>query len=347
MMQPGDFGFGSPLRGSLDAAAGAPASPRPSGRTIPARTRSAIDRIRGFFTRKASAATATPASADLASMLSGFSMEVMPRTLARCTDFEARVPAGTRVYVAHIDGTDIGDMVAAAARISGAGLAAMPHVPARSLTDRAMLEDWLKRYRDAGAKEALVLAGGVDQPRGAFHSSMQLLETGLFDKHGFTRLHVAGHPEGNRDIDTDGSDENLMQALRWKQAFRERTNADMAIVTQFTFDLAPVTAWAERLTREGVDLPIHLGIAGPAKLQTMIKFALSCGVGPSVRVLQRRAADITNLLLPYEPTEMLHDLAVHKRQNPDSLVRQVHFFPFGGIAETLDYARTQAAPGRA
>ena len=116
----------------------------------------------------------------------------------------------------------------------------MPHFPARIIRDEAMLGDWIARYQgEAGVSQALLLAGGVADPLGAFHSSMQLLETGLFDKAGFARLHVAGHPEGNRDIDPDGGDRAVMDALRWKQAFSERTDAKMAIATQFAFEAAP------------------------------------------------------------------------------------------------------------
>ena len=167
---------------------------------------------------------------------------------AKVEDPAALLPAGTRVYIAHIDGTPIEDMVAAARRLAEAGFTVMPHFPARIIADVATLEDWIARYQgEAGVHEALLLAGGVSQPAGEFHSSMQLAETGLFDRAGFTRLHVAGHPEGNRDIDTDGGERIVMDALRWKQAFAERTDAEMAIVTQFAFEADPVIAWAERL----------------------------------------------------------------------------------------------------
>ena len=79
-------------------------------------------------------------------------------------------------------------------------------------------------YADVGVRQALVLAGGITTPRGAYSHSMQLLETGLFDTYGFTDLHVAGHPEGNRDIDPAG-EPTLMAALRWKNDFQSRTDA--------------------------------------------------------------------------------------------------------------------------
>lgn len=254
----------------------------------------------------------------------------MPRTAEKVESFRDILPAGTRVYIAHIDGTPIEDMVATAKRLNAEGFPVMPHFPARIIKDKATLLDWVARYKgEADVKQGLLLAGGVAQPVGDFHTSMQLLESGAFD--GFTRLHVAGHPEGNKDIDPDGSDRMVMEAARWKSAFAERTDAKMAMATQFCFEADPVIAWVDRLKAEGVKLPVHIGVAGPAKLQTLIKFAIACGVGPSLRVLQKRAMDVTKLLLPYEPTEFVAALAAHKAKNPEFGIESVHFFPLGGI----------------
>ena len=281
----------------------------------------------------------TPVNPDVEALLQDYSIEVMPRTAAKVENFRDLLPEGTRVYIAHIDGTPIEEMVETAARLADDGYEVMPHFPARIIKDAATLEDWINRYQcEAGVKQALLLAGGVEKPVGDFHSSMQLLETGLFDKAGFTNLHVAGHPEGNKDIDPDGSDKMVMEALRWKQQFNERTDADIALATQFCFDAKPIITWANRLSAEGITLPIHIGIAGPAKLQTLIKFAIACGVGPSLKVLQKRAMDVTKLLLPYEPTDVLAELAAHKAANPDFNITKVHFFPLGGIKTNANWA---------
>jgi methylenetetrahydrofolate reductase (NADPH) len=268
-------------------------------------------------------------SGDIEAFLTGYSIEVMPRTAEKIEDFRTLLPSGTRVYIAHIDGTPIEDMVATAKRIVEEGYTVMPHFPARIIKDKQTLTDWVGRYKDVGVHQGLLLAGGVAEPVGDFHSSMQLLESGAFE--GFDRLHVAGHPEGNKDIDADGSDRMVMEAARWKSAFSERTDAQMAMATQFCFDAAPVIDWVNRLQAEGIKLPVHIGVAGPAKLQTLIKFAIACGVGPSLKVLQKRAMDVTKLLLPYEPTDVVAALAAHKAANPGFGIEQVHFFPLGGI----------------
>ncbi|MDQ7070669.1 MAG: methylenetetrahydrofolate reductase [Rhodobacterales bacterium] len=283
--------------------------------------------------------TPTTVNPQVAALLQDYSIEVMPRTAAKVENFRDLLPAGTRVYVAHLEGTPIEDMVATAKRLNDDGFAVMPHFPARIIKDKATLADWIARYSgEADVKQALLLAGGVSEPEGDFDSSMQLMETGLFDAAGFTRLHVAGHPEGNRDIDPDGGSQLVDEALRWKQDFSNRTDADMALATQFAFDAKPIIKWADDLAAAGITLPIHIGIAGPANLQTLIKFAIACGVGPSLKVLQKRAMDVTKLLLPYQPTDVVAELAAHKAANPDFNITHVHFFPLGGIKTNANWA---------
>ena len=277
-----------------------------------------------------------PANGRVAALLEGCSIEVMPRTAAKVGDFRALLPEGTRVYIAHIEGTPIEDMVGTAVRLRDEGFEPMPHFPARIIRDVAQLNDWVARYKgEAGVNQGLLLGGGVSQPVGELHCTMQMIESGAFSD--FTRLHVAGHPEGNRDIDPRGGDAEVMAALKLKQDFANRTDADMAIATQFAFEAGPVVAWAERLAAEGIAMPVHLGVAGPAKLQTLLKFAIACGVGPSLRVLQKRARDVTKLLLPFEPTDLLSDLAEARAQGRAPNIEAIHVFPLGGIAASATY----------
>ena len=271
-------------------------------------------------------------SDHLKEFLTDFSIEVMPRTAAKIESFKEILPKNTRVYIAHIEGVPIDEMVQTAKRISSEGFNVMPHFPARIIKDKSTLEEWINIYQgEAGINQALLLAGGVNKPHGVFESSMQLVETELFEKYNFKNLHFAGHPEGNKDIDNDSSNKNVDDALQWKQKFNERSDIDIAITTQFCFEAEPVIEWANSLTNNGINIPIHIGVAGPAKLQTLIKFSIACGVGPSLRVLQKRAKDVKKLLLPFDPNDFLETLAKHKKENPKFNISNIHFFPLGGI----------------
>ena len=270
--------------------------------------------------------------------ISGYSIEVVPNSAAKIESFAEILPASTRVYIAHLENENIATMVATAKRIHQEGFTVMPHIPARIIKDHSMLNDWIKMYQnEAGVNEALLLAGGSNKPIGDFESSIQLIETGLFDKANFRRLHIAGHPEGSKDIDPEGGIKNVSEALSWKQEFSKRTDANMAIATQFCFDAKVVKKWADGLKRDGIDIPVHIGIAGPAKLQTLLKFSVECGIGASMKILTKRAKDLTKLLLPYKPTEMIRDLSEYKTKDPSLNIEQVHFFPIGGIKQTIDW----------
>ena len=269
---------------------------------------------------------------------SGYSIEVIPRSAAKIESFTDLLPKNTRVYLAHLETEDISAMIATAKRLNREGFTVMPHIPARLIQNQATLNDWISMYQnEAGVDEALLLAGGSKKPVGDFGSSIQLIESGLFDKAGFKRLHVAGHPEGSKDIDPSGGTKNVTEALSWKQEFSKRTDASMAIATQFCFDADVVKKWADSIKENGIDIPIHIGIAGPAKLQTLLKFSVECGIGASMKVLTKRAKDLTTLLLPYKPTQILNELADYKFKDPKSNIEQVHFFPIGGIKQTVDW----------
>ena len=272
--------------------------------------------------------------------LDGFSVEVTPKAASKIENFEDFIPSGTLVYIAHIEGTPIEEMVETAKKINDQGFCAMPHFPARIIKDKNVLEGWISRYKnEANVSNALLIAGGANKPYGEYDSSIQLIESELFDRADFNNLHIAGHPEGSMDIDPDGSTTNVDQALSWKNEFSKRTDANMAITTQFSFDATSVISWANNIKQAGIDIPVHIGIAGPAKLQTLLRYSIECGVGASIKIIQKRAMDLTKLLLPYKPTNIITELATYKANNPSFNIEKVHFFPLGGIKQVSDFVK--------
>ena len=279
-------------------------------------------------------------SENIENFLNDFSIEVTPNAAKKINQFSDYLSPGTLVYIAHIEGTPIEETVETAKKITNQGFKAMPHFPARIIKDRNMLGDWIARYQnEAGVENALLIAGGANKPYGDFDSSIQLIESELFDKAGFKKLHIAGHPEGSKEIDPDGSTTNVDEALSWKNEFSKRTDASMAITTQFCFDSNSVIEWANNIKKSGIDIPVHIGIAGPAKLQTLLRYSMECGVGASIKILQKRARDITKLLLPYKPTQIISELAEYKASNPDFNIEKVHFFPLGGVKQVSKFVQ--------
>ena len=194
-------------------------------------------------------------SENMENFLNDFSIEVTPNAAKKINQFSDYLSPGTLVYIAHIEGTPIEETVDTAKKITNQGFKAMPHFPARIIKDRNMLGDWIARYQnEAGVENALLIAGGANKPYGDFDSSIQLIESELFDKAEFKKLHIAGHPEGSKEIDPDGSTTNVDEALSWKNEFSKRTDASMAITTQFCFDAQTIINWAESLIEMNIDL---------------------------------------------------------------------------------------------
>jgi methylenetetrahydrofolate reductase (NADPH) len=271
---------------------------------------------------------------EVAEFLSDFSMEVTPKAAAKIEDFRAVLKPGTSVYITFLTGSDFSDTIALAERLRREGFNPVPHVAARSLPNRAFVEDALRKLKDLADIEQVLLIGGAGAQIGDFPDTMQLLGTGLFDRFGITRIGVAGHPEGSPDI----SDAAIRSALAWKNDFARRSDAQLHIVTQFCFEAEPIIAWDKRIQSEGNRLPIHIGIPGLATIKTLAAHAKACGVGPSARFILKQALNVAKLLTVSTPAKLIADLARYRATDPECGISNVHFFPLGGIQKTADWA---------
>jgi len=257
-----------------------------------------------------------------------FTIETTPGSALKIPDYREHLRPGTKVAVTFLPGSDFADTITTSARLKAEGFDPLPHFAARSIPSKGLLEGWLKQLQDeVGITEVVALGGAVDKPLGEFDSSMALLESGLFDKYGIRKIGVAGHPEGSPDI----SDQAIMEALTWKNAFGERTGAELYIATQFCFEAAPIIAWDRAIQSEGNKLPIHIGVPGLATIKTLLNHARACGVGPSMRFLTRQARNITKLMTVSTPDKLILDLAHYRAHDPGCGIKRVHVYPLGGL----------------
>lgn len=265
---------------------------------------------------------------QIQSFFSGFTAETTPKSADKIADFREHLRPETPVYITFLPGSDFNDTVAVAKRLRDEGFTPIPHFAARSIKDKATLEDYISRVtNEAGVDWILCIAGAVDQPIGEFSDSTELLKTGLFEKHGINRIAVAGHPEGSPDM----SDKAIMDALRWKNEYARQTGTEMYLVTQFAFEAQPIIAWDRHIRAEGNELPIHIGIPGLATLKSLLMHAKACGVGASMRILTKQARNVTKLLVVNTPDKLVHDLASYKKHDPDCSIDGVHMYPLGGL----------------
>jgi len=269
------------------------------------------------------------------------SIEALPKQVPPVGDLVTLLPRGVRVYL-----TDIGapeteaETLAAARRLQEAGCVPIPHLAARRITSRDALERRVGRLaEEAGVMDVLVIGGGITPPAGPFSSSLDVLETGVLDRFGIRDFAVAGHPEGSPDF----TDAIALEALRRKLDFAERTNARMRIVTQFGFDAPKALAWADGLVRAGIDVPIHLGVAGPAKITTLIKYGTMCGIGNSLSVLSRHGGGLMALATGYSPETVVGPVEERLRTGTPGPITQIHVFPFGGLDKSAAWLRKRGS----
>src|SRR6266571_990154 len=267
---------------------------------------------------------------SIQALLAGASLELSSRDPAEVDACADLLEPGTAVYISMPPGQTYHGTVALATRLRRAGLRPVPHVAARRIASRDALDEYLARAAgEAGVDSALVIAGDSGRPSGPFDSSRALLETGLFQRHGFVRIGIAGYPEGHPKI----AETALATALAAKKVLARRASLDLQIVTQFCFESEPILVWATKMIEH--ELPVRIGLSGPASLPHLLRFAMLCGIGNSVRALKARPQAITRLLVEAGPEAMVRDIA-HRSGPP---VAGVHFFCFGGLIRTARWLR--------
>jgi methylenetetrahydrofolate reductase (NADPH) len=162
------------------------------------------------------------------------------------------------------------------------------------------------------------------------------MRTEVFQKMGITRMAIAGFPEGNPNI----PDSALEGALQAKVNFADHTGLELAIVTQFCFTAEPIVRWLERIRAQGIGNPVRVGLAGPASVATLVRYAVRCGVGNSLDVL-REHPSLAKLLTEKGPELIIREMAAQAGagKNPGLPlgIAGLHFFVFGGFRKTVDW----------
>jgi methylenetetrahydrofolate reductase (NADPH) len=180
------------------------------------------------------------------------------------------LPVGTTLYVAHTPKASLDDVIRVSMRAKALGFRPSPHIVARRMLDESKLRETLDVLTRGGINQVLLIAGDLSRPIGKFKSSLEILDSGAFEGTGISHIGVAGHPEGHPSVSPDA----LLAALCHKQAFSVQTGLEVHIVTQFGFNPEAICAWDERMSKAGISLPVHVGIAGPTPLPKLLKFAM-------------------------------------------------------------------------
>ena len=219
----------------------------------------------------------------------------------------SELPKVKDIYITMLPGDDYKGVANKAAELTKSGFNPVPHFPARSIKNQSELKDFVNRCKDSGVKQALVI-GGSAQPVGDFHCALQLLETGFFEG---WKIGIAGHPDGSPDI----SHKDLEKAMIDKKPYADY------IITQWSLDVKPIAAFLSKQT-----LPVRVGITGPLKISSLLKFANIVGAKNSINFLRSNITQAIDLLKPRDPNDLIEKLK--------GSTENFHIYTFGGLKET-------------
>jgi methylenetetrahydrofolate reductase (NADPH) len=204
--------------------------------------------------------------------------------------------------------------------LSRRGFDVVPHVSARSVSDREHLREIIDRLRAVGVRDVLVIGGDVDEP-GSFASAHELLAAMAELGHPFLEIGIAGYPESHPFI----SDEATIRAMFEKEPFATY------VVSQLCLDARVIAGWIARVRARGVRLPIYVGIPGVVPRRKLLRIATKIGVGESMRFVRKHGNMLARLLLrgSVGPGQLVGGLAPHA-----DAFAGFHVYTFNELADT-------------
>jgi methylenetetrahydrofolate reductase (NADPH) len=279
----------------------------------------------------------------LAELARDASIEINTSEVKQLDASRAFLPAGKKIYVSHMPKQSWSETIAASRAVTAAGFDPVPHIPVRLLVSSAAADQLLAALLDqARVSEVLLISGDYPQPVGPYSSVMDFLRSELLRKHGLTRVSFAGHPEGHPQVPLD----EIRRAEIEKAHWADRAGIAATFMTQFFFESEPFIDWVQHLRRNAVRSQIVAGLAGPASITALARFAVRCGVGRSVRALGARPGTMSSLLGDHGPETLMSELA-SARTSSEASFAGIHIFGFGGFLRTCQWLQRLAANERA
>jgi len=279
----------------------------------------------------------------IAQLVAACSIEVSPRDDFAGPRLRELLDPGRTVFVNHPGSVTHHDIVAACARLRRAGFNPVPNIAVRRLVSFTQANDFLQRAAaEADVRGALIIGGDLDHPVGPFPDAHDLLASGLVERHGLREVAFAGYPEGHPRIASRALDETL----RAKVVLAQQQGLQVSVITQFGFEPAPILRWIAALQAQEITCPVRVGIAGPATVATLAKFAVRCGIGASLRALARGHTAFARILAEAGPDSLIGALVAE--EDPRWPIDHLHVFTFGGVRRTAEwitgYRRRSLAP---
>lgn len=267
-----------------------------------------------------------------ANMVDGYSLEMTAKEIEGLREAAPLIRPGTQVAVTFLPGEELSQRVEAAVLVRELGFEPIVHLSARRIESAEQLDWYLGEItQKAGVKRVFIIAGDPPEPEGPYSDSLQIIETGLLEKHGIEIVGVGGHPEGH----PNNTPAELWVWMEKKLAAIRAHGMVPLVVTQFAFDDDAIVEWLGEMRARGIDVPVRLGVPGPAGIKRLLGFAKRCGVGASASVMKKYGISLTNLIGSAGPDKLVNSL--DKKLGAEHGRVRLHLYPFGALTASAEW----------
>ncbi|WP_206530138.1 methylenetetrahydrofolate reductase [Nordella sp. HKS 07] len=267
-----------------------------------------------------------------------YALEVTGKDIAQLEASQADIPAGTPVNIAFLGNETHAQRITAARVIRACGFEPVPIISSRRLLSQQDLDTLVSELIiEVRPKRFLLVGGDPASPAGPYPDSLELLRSGVIERHGIRHVGIVAYPEGHPRI----ADAALWEALKWKLSFLADAGCSVEITTQFGFDADTVLRWIEQLRHEGFDTPVRIGVPGPTDVGKLLRFARQFGVAASAGIARRYGFSLAQLVHRVGP-ERFFERLLHGMEKRDVGAILYHLYPFGGIADGVRWMNRHA-----
>lgn len=265
-------------------------------------------------------------------MVDGYSLEMTAKEIEGLKEAAPLIRPGTQVAITFLPGETLEQRVEAAVLVRELGFEPIVHLSARRIESEAQLDWYLGEITTkAKVKRVFIIAGDPPEPEGPYSNSLQIIETGLLEKHGIEIVGIGGHPEGH----PNNTPAELWDWMERKIAAIRAHGMVPLVVTQFAFDDDAIVSWLAEMRARGIDVPVRLGVPGPAGIKRLLGFAKRCGVGASASVLKKYGISLTNLIGSAGPDKLVDSL--DRKLGAEHGRVRLHFYPFGALTASAEW----------
>lgn len=213
-----------------------------------------------------------------------FVIEIAPQEIEEFRLIARKLPPGVKVSIAYHSKISIEEHVAVAREINMLGFRPWPHIAARHLHSITKLENFVAALTiEANVDSCVIIAGHIPYAKGPFNDSLDLINSRVLKKYGIKEVAIAGHPSGHLNLSITHLNEICIKKIN----AIIQGGMKPSIITQYELETASTLRWLESLRLQGIDVPVYIGMLGPADVSVFSNIVKHCDFNPSLELQEK------------------------------------------------------------